>query len=295
VGDIVGDRYRLVEVLGFGASGVVFRAVHTRLNKNYAVKVIRSDDPEWVARFQREAQALAMVQHPNVCDVSDFGRTSAPGGFYLAMEFLRGDDLLSIVNADAPLSPERITRLFVQLLRGLGACHDAGIVHRDLKPENVMVTAGEVEHVTLVDFGIAAFHGAIAQGLSRLTNINVAMGTPHFMAPEQAKGEPTDGRADLYSVGIMLYEALTGCLPFDEEQAADVMYAQVFTPPPTLSENAADLPHVGAYQKILDRLLAKLPEDRYSHADEVARALASVTHPRPTSSFLNMRERWFSA
>ena len=259
--------------------GVVFRAEHTLLGMTVAIKVLQSTNETWVERFKREAQVLAKVDHPNVCNVTDFGPL-ADDGFFLVMEHLEGEELFDLLDREHRLSPQRTIDLFTQLLGALGACHAQGVVHRDLKPENVMILRGAdgSEQVKLLDFGIAGYQGEAAKRNSRLTELGTAMGTPHYMSPEQATAKATiDGRSDLYQVGVMLYEALSGELPFNNDELAKVLWMQVHVPPPRLSEHMPRLRAVAAFEQLCIKLLTKDREARFQTAEEVIAALEAIS------------------
>ena len=276
VGQTLGP-YRLQERLGGGGMGRVYRAVHIGLRQPRAVKVLSSavaDDPTFVARFKREARLAAGLRHPNVVPIYDVG--SQDGIHYLAMALLDGRSLDQILNEDGPLALDRALAIVRQLAEAVDFAHAQGVAHRDIKPGNVVVTpttrtgSRPGEHATLIDFGIAR----VAHGTA-LTRNGAYVGTAQYMAPEVALGQPNGPASDLYALGILTYELLTGRVPFDGGNPQTVMYAQVHRPVPPLRP---DLPE--AVEAAVLRQLAKRPADRYPTAHAFAAALAEAVAPR---------------
>ncbi|NVB41686.1 serine/threonine protein kinase [Pseudenhygromyxa sp. WMMC2535] len=274
VGQVLSERYRVDERIGVGGMGVVYRATHVMIGKAVAVKVLRprhAKQREIATRFAQEARVASSIKHPNIVDISDYGTTATGSPFYV-MELLPGHSLASEIRQLGALEPERAVRLVCTIARGLAAAHAAGIVHRDLKPDNVFLvpaTAEAPEQVKVLDFGIARDIGRDI----RLTVTGSVVGTPEYMSPEQARGEEVDLRADLYSLGIILYEALTGRLPLEGDTQVGTMTKQVYDLPPPLREidpSFAAAPHIEA---VLARLLAKPRSERPGSALEVVRLL----------------------
>jgi hypothetical protein len=270
-GTLVGDRYRIDSVLGRGGFGDVYRAVHIGTHEPVALKVLR---PELLAegtaaeRFAHEARMSASLRHPNTVRVFDFGRTPE-GALYLAMEFLDGESLETLVQREAPLLPSRAVRLVVQVLRSLSEAHAKHIVHRDLKPDNIFVgtLAGEADFVRVIDFGIAKL---IAEGANPgVTQIGAILGTPHYMSPEQIRGETLDARADLYSVGVVLYRCLSGRHPFHGDSTFAILAAHLQDDLPPLHEAGVDV----GLQQIVRRALARDRSDRFASAEVFRQAL----------------------
>jgi serine/threonine-protein kinase len=278
VGDVVADRYRIDALLGQGGMGVVYRVEHLHLRKPLALKVLLpewSSMPEVVARFEREAIAASNIQSPHVAAATDFGRLPN-GSFFLVMELVGGSTLRDVLEAGA-LETARALRIARGIASGLHSAHSLGIVHRDLKPENVMLIErdGEPDFVKLLDFGIAkvsGFGGGSGGGGSGvLTRVGAVIGTPDYMAPEQAMGQAIDARTDLYSVGVILYEMLAGRRPFVGE-AVTVLRQHVLAEVPDLPPTVvADLPP--SIASLLRRLLAKDVANRFQNADELLEAL----------------------
>ncbi|HVU49310.1 MAG TPA: serine/threonine-protein kinase, partial [Polyangia bacterium] len=220
-GRIIEGRYRILKVLGEGGMGTVYAAEHVEIGKGVAVKILHpqySRQQDLVERFRREARAASRIGHPHIIDVTDFG-TTEDGCAYFVMEHLDGIDLADVLSHERRLEPMRAAQITMQICRALEAAHAAGVIHRDLKPENIFLVAreGKADFVKVLDFGIAR---SIGVDSSRLTNPGIAMGTPEYMAPEQAMGGLADRRSDVYSVGALLYEMVTGEPPHGEEASA---------------------------------------------------------------------------
>lgn len=261
------DRYLIVERLGAGGMGCVYRATHTIIDREYAIKVLYGDfacDDKFRARFQREAQAVSKIRHPNVVTVEDFGTTST-GLTFLAMEMVRGRTLEEVIAKEAPLSPTRTGHIIRQVAAGLGAAHELGFVHRDVKPANVMLTKIEgVECVKILDFGAVNLRAVPVD--QRLTSIGHIIGTPTYMAPEQTQDPNVEPTADLYALGVMMHEMLTGEPPFTGNGRAEVLVKHITeAPPPT--------PPSRGLEALTQRLLRKLPAERPQSATEVIGAI----------------------
>ncbi|MDP3276581.1 MAG: protein kinase [Deltaproteobacteria bacterium] len=280
VGRVLADKYRLDAPAGTGATGTVYRATHLTLGKPLAIKVLADhlvDNPTAQARFRREARAASKLDHPNSVLVQDFG-IEADGTTYLAMEFLEGRELYRAIYEDWPLGPERCAKIMGQVLSVLQAAHDLGIVHRDLKPENVMLVTRTnedgvpTEVVKVADFGIAkSVAGTASDDSLNLTRDGTVHGTPEYMSPEQARGEELDGRADLYACGVMLYEMMTGSLPFSADSAFEVILKHLSDPvePPTTRRPDCD-PRL---EPVVLKSLAKKRNDRFPDARSMRLAL----------------------
>ncbi len=276
VGRVIADAYVVQELVGVGGMGRVYRAEQRALGRIVAIKVVHRHllgDRDSIARFYTEARAASSLNHPNSVSVFDFGRT-ADGMLYLVMEFLRGRDLARLMEEEWPLPIPRVIELVQGVLGALGEAHARGVVHRDLKPENVLIERlrGGGDHVKVVDFGLAKIRDAEATEASR----GLVAGTPDYMAPEQARALEVDGRSDLYALGVVLFELLTGRLPFVDEVPSRVMSKHVF-------DRVPDPQEIAPYRGIPDELvaivmkaLAKDPVDRFQDADEMSRALKRV-------------------
>lgn len=272
--ELLSDRYRLGEPLGEGAMGEVYRAEHVMMEKTVAIKVLRremSENDEIVSRFQREARAAANLTHPNVCQATDFGQTD-DGSFFLVMEYLEGDTLEARIEEEAPLCEERALHIARQIAGALMEAHKAGIVHRDLKPENAMLVDrhGDADTVKIMDFGIAHLVASAKEdedAPARLTREGMVYGTPHYMSPEQVAGEDVDARTDLYALGVVLFEMLTGTAPYDGDNIARVMGKHITEPIPAIDDHL-DGSAPSAVQELVETLMAKAPEDRPESARE---------------------------
>jgi serine/threonine-protein kinase len=278
IGATVGDRYKVVEAIGSGGMASVYRASHLLLHKPVAVKVLHAElstDATMAARFEGEAVAAARLDHPNIVSITDFGRT-ADGRMFLVMEYLEGTPLAELVGTDVQLTWPRAVEMTRQILRGLAHAHDMGVVHRDLKPSNIMVVShpGGREVAKIIDFGIAKiFSGSMAPGAPRVeTQAGIVFGTADFLAPERLAGKgESDPRSDLYSVGVILYEALTGARPFhDDDPYRTVERAMTEEPAPASSLVPGVPPALDA---VILRALAKEPGARFQTAREMLTAL----------------------
>jgi serine/threonine-protein kinase len=271
IGKLVAERYRVIEPLGAGGMGTVYLAEHIHMRKPVALKVLHRELThlsDIVARFEREAIAAARITHPNVAAATDFGRLP-DGSCYLVLEYVHGQSLRRALLQGGPFEPERASRIARQIALALAAAHEAGIVHRDLKPENVMLVDGsEADFVKVLDFGIAKIHMPEQADQPALTRVGTIFGTPEYMSPEQALGQTADARADLYSLGIIYYEMLTGRTPFADKELVAVMTRHMTETPPPLPFEID--PTVAA---LVMQLLAKRPSERPQTAQEVAARL----------------------
>ncbi len=275
-GRVLGGRYRVLSRLGEGGMGTVYLCEHAVLGRRYAVKVLRSDlghDPELVERFRNEAIAASRIGGDNVVDVLDFGAED-DGALYYVMEALAGRSLGALIAEEGPLGVARALALLDQICHALGAAHARGVVHRDVKPDNVFVErrADGAERAKVIDFGISQV--APEAGRERLTRVGEIIGTPEYMAPEQAAGDVVDHRADVYALGVLAYEMLTGTLPILAlTPIATLVACQTRAPDPP-SHRRPSVPV--AVDALVLRALAKRPEDRFASMDAFARAIAAI-------------------
>jgi serine/threonine-protein kinase len=263
-GAVVDERYRIVRRIGSGGMADVYCAEDAHLGREVALKVLHrrfAQDAEFVERFRREASAAAGLQHPHVVGVYDRG--DHEGTYYIAMEYLRGRTLKEVVASEAPIDQLRAIDLGIQILQAAAFAHRNGVVHRDFKPHNVIVDAEGAAKVT--DFGIAR------AGASEMTETGSILGTAQYLSPEQAQGQEVTPRSDIYSIGVMLYELLTGRLPFNGESAVSIALKHMSEPPPPMSRDGAAIePNL---EQVVLGALAKEPEARWQTAEDFAAAL----------------------
>ena len=265
-GTLVADRYQIVGPLGRGGMGHVYRARHLGLHKDVALKVIGTRDVDQIAaRFEREAQAIARLDHPGCVRVLDHGRT-AEGAQYLAMELIEGPTLAAALREGGPLSPARAVGIARSLLAALAHAHARGVLHRDLKPENVILAAGAAPRVVLIDFGLASLRDA-----GPLTADGMCLGSPSYIAPERLLGRPHSERAEVYAVGVLLYEMLAGHPPFRGRSPEEIMQEVLQHPFRPLRTQRADVSAV--LEAVVRRALARDPAHRFADAEEMMSAL----------------------
>lgn len=287
VGSVIGGKYRVDAFVGGGAMGKVYRATQLLLDKTVAVKVLHAGlglDEKFQSRFHREAKAASKMDHPNSVTVIDFG-IDRDGLMFIVMEFLAGRDLFTALRREWPFSIERTVSILSQVLSALAFAHDLGIVHRDLKPENIMLVPKKQDDGTIADvvkvadFGIAKIlddpaRGARGASGERLSTAGNIVGTPEYMSPEQAQARTIDGRADLYSCGVILYELCTGTLPFSAETPIGMVLEHITRPPPDpRAINGALSAELSA---VILKALAKSPDDRFSDARAMRAALRAA-------------------
>jgi eukaryotic-like serine/threonine-protein kinase len=268
LGTLLAGRYRIEALIGSGGMGAVYRAEHVHMRKAVAVKVLHKEMtafPEVVARFEREAVAAGRIEHPHVVSASDFGQLE-DGSFYLVLEFIEGQSLAKLVSKVGAISPIRALCITRQIVEALQAAHSVGIVHRDLKPDNVMLVEkdDEPDFVKVLDFGIAKIKVEETVEQPALTQIGTVFGTPEYMSPEQARGELVDARADLYTVGVILFEMLAGVSPFKDDDLVVVLTRHLTADPPPLP--------TGVDPTIVDlvlRLMRKNRDERVQSAAEL--------------------------
>jgi serine/threonine protein kinase len=274
-GDVVGSKYRLIHPLGIGGMGTVWRAEHLDLRQHVAIKLLDARGPKAeraVRRFQREAQIAASIHHRNIVYISDFG--IGGGEPYLVMELLAGVPLSERMVVGEPLSVGAFLRLMEETLQGLSAVHAAGVVHRDMKPENIFLVrqSDGGTFPKLLDFGVSRSTER-NQGHT-ITREGVVMGTPEYVSPEQARGRPADVRSDIYSLGVVMYEALAGRLPFQADNPADLIVAVLNAHPVPLSSFRPDLGEGVA--QLVSKAIARDPEARFQNAEEMRGAVVEL-------------------
>jgi serine/threonine-protein kinase len=287
LGTVVDDRYEVLSVIGEGGMGTVYQVRHRALGKRFALKALRKDlatDTDIAARFMQEARTAAAVSHPGLVEITDFGRLPS-GQVYFVMELLEGTSLSALLRSGGPLPAARGLDIVRQLVHALKAAHDASIVHRDLKPDNVHIGKhdGERELVKIVDFGLAKVIGS-----SKLTRAGMVFGTPHYMSPEQAAGESVDHRADIYALGVVMYEMFAGKVPFEADSYMGVLTKHMYMEPTPPSQLSPELAELGVLEQVILRCLQKRPEARYP---DLAALLADLDERLPGDGGAHGRRR----
>ncbi len=287
IGQTLDGRYYIDKKIGEGGMGMVFAARHAVIERPLAIKVLKREvmrDAGTIRRFEQEAKAASRIGHPNIVDVTDFG-TTPTGMTYQVMEFVQGQTLGSALRKSSPFPLTRAVRVAIQIARALGAAHDKGIVHRDLKPENVFLLDRDnrPDFVKILDFGIAKvlpLEGSKDPLLPRLTRAGSVFGTPEYMAPEQAAGKnDTDGRVDIYALGILLYEMTTGRVPHRGDTMVRTLAMQMLDPIEPPSKVRPDLAIAPEFEALIMRALAKKREQRYQKMSELVDALDKLQVP----------------
>src|SRR5579884_1537378 len=278
IGRTLPGGYLILELVGIGGMGRVYRAEQTNLGRTVAVKIIHPHlvgEENAAARFITEARAASRLNHPNSVGIIDFGKTP-DGQLYLVMEFLRGRDLARAAYEEGLLSFRRVVDVLRQTLAALAEAHTEDIIHRDLKPENIIlepVRSGG-DFVKVVDFGLAKIRADAQQ--PSVTSPGIVCGTPEYMSPEQARGDPLDARSDLYAVGVILYQLLTGRLPFEAESPTQVVLAHLTQPPQDPRALAPDRMIPPQLAELVLKALAKEAKDRFQDSDEMSAALGTA-------------------
>jgi serine/threonine protein kinase len=283
IGTKIGGKYQIVKLLGEGGMGSVYegeQSLGTKVRR-VAIKTLHphlSKDPKVLTRFQREVGTLSELDHPNTIQVFDFGST-AEGQLYIVMEFVQGPALADVLAKGGAIEPDRAEKILAQICGSLEEAHAHGIIHRDLKPENVVLTerAGKKDFVKVLDFGIAKRGGEEDKNEQKLTQQGMVLGTPPYMSPEQFTGKPIDARSDVYALGVMAYEMLTGTLPFKAESAWE-WATQHMTVPPIAMDSTPQGKRVPERMRLaITRALAKNPDDRWPGVKEFFDAFSGVS------------------
>jgi Protein kinase domain len=266
--------YRVASFIGRGGMAVVYRAEDLRLGRNVALKLLApelSQNEKFQQRFMRESRLAAAIDHPNIIPIYEAGEVG--GLLYIVMRYVEGSDLKQVIEREGPLDPVRVSMLLRQVAGALDAAHSRGLVHRDVKPGNVLLASGagpeDEDHVYLTDFGLTKR----SSSLSGLTVTGHFLGTIDYVAPEQITGNPVDARTDVYALGCVLYECLTGTVPFQRDDDAALLWAHLVEAPPSLHERMPELPE--GLNDIVATAMAKAPDDRYDTCREVAAAVAA--------------------
>jgi len=280
VGTVVSDRYRIVRKVGEGGMGAVYQAEHAVIGKRVALKVLFADltrRNELVARFLQEAKSASRIGHENVIDISDFGQTPE-GLVYIAMEFLEGQDLGRTLRTDRTMTWSRAQPILMQIAKALQAAHGKGIIHRDMKPENIFLVQreGRPDFVKVLDFGIAKVVTSDESDGPRLTQTGVIFGTPEYMSPEQAQGHPPDHRVDVYAVGCIMYQMLTGAVPFHAESFMGILTKHLLEPVVPPRQRRPDLEIPADVEAVCLRAMEKDRDKRFPDMEAFHRALSAA-------------------
>ena len=260
-GQKISDRYQIIKSIGEGGMANVYLAYDTILDRNVAVKVLRGDlanDEKFVKRFQREALSASSLSNPNIVEVYDVGEDN--GEYYIVMEYVEGKHLKNLLKKRGKLTVAEVIDILLQITNGLSVAHDSYIIHRDIKPQNILILENGLVKIT--DFGIA-----VAMNSTQLTQTNSVMGSVHYLPPEQASGKGATLQSDIYSIGIMMYELLTGKLPFKGDNAVEIALKHLKEPMPSIRDELPDLPQ--SVENIILRATAKNPKNRYADAREM--------------------------
>jgi len=286
VGTNIAGQFQVVARIGAGGMGAVYRADQPEMNRSVAVKILHSrylSRKDLVSRFRREARAMSHLSHPNTARVFLYGQLE-DGACYLVMEHLEGKNLAQVVRSEGPMEPARALRVMTQVCGALEEAHRVGIIHRDLKPENIFLTSqgGIQDFPKVLDFGLAKVtEREMGPGSMVLTREGMVFGTPEFMSPEQARGKTLDARSDIYSLGIILYELLTGRLPFEAKQPIEFIQLHVHGTPMALAERL-DREYPPGLEAALMKAIAKDPDDRFPSAAAFGDELSAVLDGRPS-------------
>ncbi len=279
--DILNGQFQILQKIGTGGMGSVYKALQPEMNRMVGVKILHpklANRKDLVSRFRREARAMSHLTHPNTVKVFLYGELE-DGSLYIVMEFLDGKNMNQTVRAEGALPLERALPILIQVCGALEEAHRAGIIHRDLKPENIFLCeqGGMKDYAKVLDFGLAKVtEREMRPGSLILTQEGMVFGTPEFMSPEQAQGKSLTPGSDIYSLAVILYEALTGKLPFDAKNAMDFLQLHVTGKPIPLSERVSGKTFPPLLDQIMERALAKKPETRFNSAADFASALQAV-------------------
>ncbi|WP_438020998.1 protein kinase [Sorangium sp. So ce315] len=290
IGEIIDGKYRIVRLLGQGGMGAVFEGENVRIRRRVAIKLLHasiSSQAESVARFEREAQAAARIGSDHICEVLDLG-VLPDGTRYMVMEYLEGETLGAKIQRHGRLGPETTVPIMVQVLEALGAAHAAGIIHRDLKPDNIFIVpskAGLSNFVKVLDFGVSKFSQLAGAEMS-MTRTGAVVGTPYYMSPEQARGSsPVDQRTDIYAMGVLLYQATTGQVPFDAATFNELLFKIVLEAAPLPQQLVPDLDL--EFSGIIQKAMAREPGARFQSCAEYKNALLAWAAARPSLALLS--------
>ena len=270
-GQLIDNRYKIIKSIGEGGMANVYLAFDTILEREVAVKILRGDlaeDEKFVRRFQREANSASSLKHPNIVEVYDVGEDD--GKYFIVMEYINGKTLKSLIKKRGVLTLEEVIDIMLQLTSAVSCAHDSYIIHRDIKPQNVMIL--EDGRVKITDFGIA-----MALNNNELTQTNSVMGSVHYLPPEQANGSGSTIKSDIYSLGILMFELLTGKLPFKGENAVEIAIKQMREPIPSVKSISPDIPQ--SVENVVLKACAKNPKNRYDTAREMFEDIKTCMDP----------------
>lgn len=275
IGQVLGDRYKVIRRIGEGGMGMVYETEHVIIEKRFALKVLRDDfssRPEVVERFRQEAKSASRIGNEHIVDISDFGETKDGSSFFV-MEYLEGHDLSHVIAKQGPIEMHRLIDILLQCCRALGAAHRKGIVHRDMKPENIFLSQREdrKDFVKIVDFGIAKM-SELESGNSegrKLTKTGMIFGTPEYMSPEQATGKPNDHRVDVYALGVITYEMITGKVPFTGDSFMAILTRHVLEEAPSIDLVAPQVHPPEWLKAIVKKAMSKDPDQRFASCEEM--------------------------
>ena len=264
-GQKVNDRYEVKETIGEGGMANVYLAHDEILDRSVAIKVLRGDlsnDEKFVRRFQREALSASSLSHPNIVEIYDVGEDN--GDYFIVMEYVPGKNLKQLLKKRGNLTVTEVVDIMLQITSAMGVAHDGLIIHRDLKPQNILIM--DDGGIKITDFGIA-----MALNATQLTQTNSAMGSVHYFPPEQASGKGSSLKSDVYSLGIMMYELLTGSLPFKGENAVEIALKHLKEPIPLIKDTMSNIPQ--SIENVIVKATAKNPKNRYNNANEMMRSI----------------------
>jgi tetratricopeptide (TPR) repeat protein/tRNA A-37 threonylcarbamoyl transferase component Bud32 len=284
IGQVIANRYLIVDLLGCGGMGMVYKATHQLMKRTVAIKILHQhlgSDIITVKRFQQEAQAVSSLNHPNIIAVHDFGVCDA--GPYLCMDYLNGVNLADVIAKEGFIAADRCLNIFTQACDALAHAHSKGIIHRDLKPSNIMLieTENEPDFVKLVDFGIAKILPQEGEQLQKLTQTGEVFGSPVYMSPEQVMGQAMDARSDIYSLGCLMYEALVGRPPLLGDNMLETMYKHLHDTPQPLKIGKTNAIKVERLEAVVSTALLKEPSQRYQSMDEIRQDLQLILEDTP--------------
>jgi serine/threonine protein kinase len=289
LGLVVEGRYRIESVIGQGSAGTVYKAIQELIGREVAIKVLHDylvSDEEFIKRFRQEAKASSRLSHPNIITIYDFGVLPKTGRPYIAMDLLRGTPLSEMIADRGFLPMEEGIPILAQVCAALGEAHRQGVVHRDVKPENIVLVerSGQKMFPIVVDFGIARLVQEESD-VAKITRTGTVCGSPTYMSPEQCTSSKVDHRSDIYSVGIVIYETLTGTVPFMSDELAKVMAMHLTDPPTPLNKVRPDLQFPEMLERVVAKTLSKSPDDRFQDMDDLASAIteASKQTDRPNN------------